>query len=92
MDLLNDDLRGKITIFLNGQIIHKIDAMRKFDIVFLSELTFKLKKKAYSLEENLVVEQDYGDEIFFITQGRVAMLHSQTRTYITDVTVSFVIQ
>lgn len=35
-ELLNDDLRDKITIYLNGQILHKIKVLSDFKIDFKS--------------------------------------------------------
>ncbi|CDW85301.1 UNKNOWN [Stylonychia lemnae] len=70
MDLLNSDLRDRITIYLNGQILHKIRALDSFKIDFKSSLTFAMKRKSFSTDENLVVEEDVGDEIFYLTQGK----------------------
>lgn len=87
MDLLNDDLKDRITIYLNGQILHRIKAFDSFKVDFKSQLTFALTKKSYSVDDNLVVEEDIGDEIFFITQGKVALLHKQSYTYISELFV-----
>lgn len=46
-----------------------------------------MKRKSFSTDENLVVEEDVGDEIFYITQGKVAVIHRQSYTYITDLIV-----
>jgi len=84
MGLLNRDLKDKITIYLNGQILHKIQVLLKFRLDFLSELTFIMIKKSYSVNDNLIVEEDLGDELFYIVQGKIAIIHKKSHTYITD--------
>ena len=75
MSLLNDDLKNSITIYLNGRIIRNCEIFENFRIEFVSQLAFLLSKKRYSVGENIVVEKDMGDEIFFIESGRVALVH-----------------
>ena len=84
MNLLNDDLKDKITIILNGKIWHNITVFNNFSIGFLSQLTFIFLKKTYSLDENIIVEQDLGDEIFYIVGGKVGLIHKRTFTYIRE--------
>lgn len=84
MSLLNEDLKDKITIYLNGQILYRIAALSNFKLDFLSQLTFILIKKSYSLNDSLVFEKDLGDELFYIVQGQVGLIHKQSFTYITD--------
>ena len=84
MNLLNDDLKDKITIILNGKILHNITVFNNFSIGFLSQLTFIFLKKTYSLDENIIVEQDLGDEIFYIVGGKVGLIHKRTFTYIRE--------
>ena len=38
--LLNDNLRDKITVYLNGRILNNIKLFDEFSIEFLSQLTF----------------------------------------------------
>lgn len=89
MELLNEELKDKITIYLNGQIIQKMGVFFNFKIDFISQLTFVFVQKSYSVDDNLVVEQDLGDEIFYIQTGKVALLHRQSYTYIKDLQVIF---
>lgn len=50
----------------------------------MSSLSFILKKKIYALDENLVSEGEFGDEMFFIMTGKVAVIHKRTVTHIKD--------
>lgn len=84
LNLLNDNLKGKITVYLNGKILQNIEVLSKFPIEFLSNVSFILKKKTYAIDENLLIEGDNGDEIFFIVSGRVAIIHKLTKTHIRD--------
>eukprot|EP00347_Sterkiella_histriomuscorum_P011514 403372162 len=70
MSLLNEDLKNKITVYLNGQTLHATPLFQMFDTDFLSQLTLIFNKKSYSVDENIFVEKDLGDEIFFIIQGK----------------------
>ncbi len=74
MEMLNEDLKNKITVYLNGQILHKSSLFKRFRLDFLSQLTFIFTKKSYSVDENIVVENDLGDEMYFIMQGKVTVL------------------
>ena len=44
LSLLNENLRGKITVYFNGKILQNIDVLYLFPIDFLSNLSFILKK------------------------------------------------
>lgn len=43
MAMLNENLREKITVYLNGKILKNMVFLVDFGIDFLSELTFYLK-------------------------------------------------
>ncbi len=51
MGFLNDDLRGKLTVYLNGKILKSICVFAEFPLEFLSHLTFILVKKSFTVEE-----------------------------------------
>ncbi len=44
LGLLNENLRGKITVYFNGKILQNIDVLCLFPIEFLSNLSFILRK------------------------------------------------
>ena len=57
LSLLNENLRGKITVYFNGRILQNIDVLCKFPIEFLSNLSFLMRKQTYSIDDNLIIEK-----------------------------------
>jgi hypothetical protein len=54
MAMLNESLREKITVYLNGRILRSMKFFEgNFEIDFLSELTFYLQTKTFSNEDNI---------------------------------------
>lgn len=84
LGLLNENLKGKITVYLNGKILQNIDVLQKFPIQFLSNLSFILRKTTYAVDDNMIVEKENGSELFFLVNGRVSIIHRQTKTHIVD--------
>ena len=84
MKILNENLRDKLTLYLNGRILKDIKVFEDFDLEFLSEITFIFAQVTYMIDDNIIVEDDPGGKIFFIVKGKVAILHRKTRTYIKD--------
>ena len=84
MDILNENLRDKLILYLNGRILKNIKVFEDFDIEFLSEITFIFSQVTYMIDDNIIVEDDPGGKMFFIVKGKVAILHRKSRTYIKD--------
>ena len=84
MQLLNVDLQSALTVNINGKILKSVNTLSEFPLEFLSNLTFCLNKNKFSIEEYVFNEGDEGREIFFITSGRVSLIHKKTYTYIMD--------
>ena len=72
---LNEDLKSKITVFMNGKILKSVCVFSEFPLEFLSNLTFIFVKKSFSMEEYVFNEGDDGRDIYFITQGKVCLIH-----------------
>lgn len=90
MSLLNSDLKQQIHASFTGRILLSIEFLFKnFKIEFLSVLSSFLIKKSYSPDDNIIKEGEMGAEIYFITEGRVTVLHKLTHTYLTDLYVMF---
>ena len=51
--MLNENLRLEATVHLNGKILHDTPIFKIFDIAFLSELTFIIKKKIFTIDEHI---------------------------------------
>jgi phosphoribosyl-dephospho-CoA transferase len=84
LSLLNVNLRGKITVYFNGKILQNIDVLYLFPIDFLSNLSFILKKQTFAIDENMVIEDENGSELFFVVNGRVSLIHKKSKTHIID--------
>ena len=84
MEILNENLRDKLILYLNGRILKDIKVFEDFDLEFLSEITFIFCQVTYMIDDNIIVEEDPGGKVFFIVKGKVAILHRKSRTYIKD--------
>jgi CRP-like cAMP-binding protein len=56
----------------------------KFPIEFLSHLSFIFTKATYSIDENIFIEKEEGNQLFFLVNGRVNVLHRASKTHIID--------
>ena len=36
------------------------------------------------MSEDLILEKEFGSDLFFINSGRVALIHKETKTFIRD--------
>ena len=85
MESLNENLRDKLILYLNGRILKNIKLFEDFEIEFLSEITFIFGQVTYMVDDNIIIEDDDpGGKMFFIVKGKVAILHRKSRTYIKD--------
>jgi hyperpolarization activated cyclic nucleotide-gated potassium channel 2 len=82
--MLNENLNDKLQMYLKGQILKKIHFIQDFGIDFMTELTSHFKKVTFVSDDFLFMEKDKAECIYFIIQGKVAMIHKQTHTFITD--------
>jgi len=53
--LLNDNLKEKITVCMNGMVIQTIPFFEKFDMEFISELTFYSRTETYATDDTIFV-------------------------------------
>ncbi len=84
MSLLNDNLKCRLVVHLYGQALSKVTLINSLPVELLSSLSFILKKNAFTLNEELIEEQEQGDAIYHIIEGKVALIHKETKTFITD--------
>ena len=82
--LLNENLRDKINMHLRGRILKSIYFIEDFGLDFLSDLTQFFRKMTYVADDFIFMEKDKAQSIFYIIQGKVAMIHKQSHTFITD--------
>jgi hypothetical protein len=51
--MLSESLKLQLIIHLNGRMLHSTSIFKLFDVIFLSELTFLLKKDIFSVDEQI---------------------------------------
>eukprot|EP00347_Sterkiella_histriomuscorum_P006811 403351340 len=79
--VLNQDLKEKITVCMNGFILQTIPFFESFEMQFVSELTFHTRKETYAMDDNIFVKDDYFGEIaFFTDEPRCATMKSRDFT------------
>ena len=84
MEILNQNLRDKLILYLNGRILKNIAVFEDFDLDFLSEITFIFESMTFMIDDNIIVEGDPGGKMFFIVKGKATIIHRESRTYIKD--------
>lgn len=53
MAMLNESLREKITVYLNGRILRGMKFLEPFGLDVLSELTFYFKRQSFALDDHV---------------------------------------
>ena len=56
--LLTESLKMDLVVHLNGKMLHDTIIFERFDILFLSEITFILKRETFCLDEHIFDEDD----------------------------------
>eukprot|EP00347_Sterkiella_histriomuscorum_P000865 403374225 len=87
MAMLNESLREKITVYLNGRILKEMKFFEAFGLEVLSELTFYFQRQSFALDDHVFQEGDESLYLFSIVQGKVGMIHKRTHTYLTELSV-----
>lgn len=83
MEILNKDLGCQVQSHLTGRILLEVELFYKnFNMDFLSKMTTIFERKSYAVDDNIIYEDQIGEELFFIIQGRVAIIHKKSHTYI----------
>ena len=83
-NLLNDNLRDKITVYINGRILHNIRIFDNFSIEFLAKITFIFQARFYTFDDVIINEDEYGPDLFFINSGKVVVIHKKTLSYLNE--------
>ena len=52
---LNDNLREKITVCMNGMVLQTIPFFDNINLEFLSDMTFNTKNQTLSTDENIFI-------------------------------------
>ena len=55
LDMLNENLKLEMIVHLNGKMLHDTPLFQNFDLMFISELTYMLKRETYSIDDNIFI-------------------------------------
>ena len=53
LDMLSEGLRLELIVNLNGKMLHNTPIFKNFDLIFLSELTFVLKRETFTQDDEI---------------------------------------
>lgn len=87
LDMLSEGLKLELIMHLNGKMLHNTIIFKNFDLHFLSELTFVLKRETFSLDELIFNEDDTGGHMYCLTKGNIILLHKKSYTFIKELVV-----
>lgn len=82
--MLNENLKLEMIVHLNGKMLHDNPLFQNFDIFFISELTYLLKRETYSIDDNIFIEDDPGPLLYYITLGNVILVQKKSYTFIKE--------
>jgi CRP-like cAMP-binding protein len=82
--MLNENLRLEMIVHLNGKMLHSTALFKSFDIGFISELTFVLKRETFTMDENILLEGERGDTLYYLCSGKVSLIHKRSYSFIKD--------
>ena len=78
LQMLNDNLKFETTIHLNGKLLNETPLFKSFDVEFLSQLTFVIKKRIFVVDEHIFYEGEIGESLFYIQKGTVRLTHRRS--------------
>lgn len=55
MSLLNQDLKDKIVMFMNGKYLQKLTFRDEFCIEFISQIVFEMREATFGVGENIIL-------------------------------------
>lgn len=84
LKMLNENLRIEMIVHLNGKMLHSTAIFKGFDLGFISELTFVLKRETFSMDENVFLEGDEGDCLYYMCSGKISIIHKRSLSFIKD--------
>lgn len=84
LELLSEGLKLELIMHLNGKMLHNTIIFKNFDLLFLSDLTFMLKRETFTVDELIFNEDDPGEFMYFLTKGNIILLHKKSCTFIKE--------
>jgi hypothetical protein len=64
--MLNENLRVETTVHLNAKLLNETPLFKSFEVAFLSQLTFVIKKRIFVIDEHIFNEGDKGESLYYI--------------------------
>lgn len=83
--MLNETLRDQVIAFINGNMINKSGVFQTFNILVISQITFKLQHHTFSIDDPMMEEGTPGHRMYYVTKGGGILLHKKTRTFIKEI-------
>jgi CRP-like cAMP-binding protein len=87
LDELSENLKDELIVHLNGKMVHDSNLFRFYNLHFLSDLTFILKRESFDIGEPIFDEDEICDRLHYITKGNVRLIHKKTATFIAEVSI-----
>lgn len=82
--LLNERLKEKLQMHLRGRVLSNISTFKSFGLEFMAELASKFQSVTYVIDDMLFVENDPATNLYYINEGKIAMIQKASHTYIKD--------
>jgi len=71
---LPDSLTLEIMLYLNRDMLKKVDLFKNAEDIFVREAIYLLKPSIYIPDDYIIRQDDYGDCMFFLSSGEVEVL------------------
>ena len=85
---LPKELKSKIAMFLKSKTLKDIHCLQPFGLEFLSAIVFMFNKRMLLIDETIIYEDETGDELFYIMNGKVGLFHKKSQTFVCNCTKS----
>ena len=60
---------------MQGRYLYSLSFVNDLPVEFMSKIAFLMTQESFTQDDNIIVEGEHGGKIYFITTGKVAMLH-----------------
>ena len=87
LEMLNENLRDQVIAYMNGNLLNKTGVFQVFSVVFLSQITFKMKTHTFSIDDPIFEEGSIGNKLYYISKGSSVIIHKETHTFIHEMSI-----
>lgn len=87
LDMLNDNLRDQVITYMNGNLLNKTAVFQVFNVLFLSQITFKMKSHTFSIDDSIFDEGSIGTKLYYISKGSSVIIHKESHTFIHEISI-----